>query len=241
MKGGIYPCGAPRSSRTLRSRRQRTPRRRSRDEAADRARQQLPPHGDAHHLRPRRVARDLRPGDRPAALGYEDVRALDRVPVAPRAAVPAPAGGGAARDRPSVLDRGPRLRPRLPPPPHRGATARGPVPARRARGADLGAPPRPHPTAVGDVRHRRARGRLRRGADQDPPLVHRRRRGRGDPGRAPRRRTGTGTDAAADEPWQWEREPSQGEMLARRCDRRHDASAWSGCASPGTRFRPSAP
>ena len=42
----------------------------------------------------------------------------------PRAAVPPPSGGGALRSAPSALDRGSRLRPRLPHPCHRAAVAR---------------------------------------------------------------------------------------------------------------------
>ena len=46
-------------------------------------------------------------------------------------ALPAPPRRGAARPRPPVLDRGPGLRPRLPPPAHRGAAARRRAAARQ--------------------------------------------------------------------------------------------------------------
>ena len=45
--------------------------------------------------------------------------------LAPRAAVPAPARRGAVRPPPPAVDRGPRLRPRLPPAPHRRAAPGG--------------------------------------------------------------------------------------------------------------------
>ena len=108
--------------------------------------------------------------------------------------VPPAAGAGAVRPRPPVLDRGPRLRPRVPRPPHRPAGAGRLAPAVHP-GGPAGVPPaRPRPAAVGAVRHRgprqrrgRPHGQLRR-RHQGPPRRHRRHVGDGDDERHPRRR-----------------------------------------------------
>ena len=109
----------------------------SRHEAAVGDRRQLPQHGDVQRVRPRLVAQPLRPDRRTGRRRAGSDQAAD--PRAHRRAhpVPAPAGRGAARARPAVLDRGPRLRHRLPRPPPRRA-ASGHSRAARRRG-------QPHP------------------------------------------------------------------------------------------------
>ncbi len=109
------------------------------------------------------------------------------------AGVPPAAGPGAVRPRPPVLDRGPRLRPRVPRPPHRPAEAGRLAPAVHPGGPPDLAPARPRPAAVGALRHRGARQRRRRAAGQlrarhqGPPRGHRRHVGHGDDDRHPRR------------------------------------------------------
>ena len=72
-----------------------------------------------------------------------------RVAAAPRPAVPAPARRGAARAARAALDRGPRLRPRLPPAPRRAAGAGWRDGARRVRRRRRQPAARPHATRCG--------------------------------------------------------------------------------------------
>ena len=155
------------------------------------------------------------------------VPARRRAP-APAAAVPLAARAGAVRARPPVLDRGPRLRPRLPHPRVRRAAARRRPAAGRDGGADLRAPARPRPPAVGALRDPRPGRGPRRAADQDPPRGRRRRVGRRDPERAARpaaRRAARSRPAAAER---------RGERVAGRArdarPRRCSALAGSRCA-----------
>ena len=239
--GRIYPCSARRAvpypaTEGAPARRSMS---RSRDEATDRTRQQLPADGDAHHLRPRRVARHLRSRDRAARARVRGRPRADRVAAASRAAVPAPARRGPARHRPSVLDRGSRLRPRLPPAPHRGAATGGPLPARRARRPHRGASPRPHPPAVGDVRHRGSRGRLRRRA-------HRRSTTRASTA-SPARRSSACCSTSSRNRHRRRRPARRGSGSGNRARARCWRAAWSArrparawvCASRATRSRPS--
>src|SRR5688572_27090965 len=98
--------------------------RRTPDATALRARQRLPAHGSRRPARARRVARGLRRRGPRRALVPRRARGDVREPTAAPAAVPAPAGRGAVRSRPALLDRRPELRPRLPPATHRSAIAR---------------------------------------------------------------------------------------------------------------------
>ena len=107
----------------------------------------------------------------------------------PAGAVPPATRGGAARPRPAVLDRGSRLRHRLPRPPPRRAGARHARAARRGRQPHPRPPARSQPPAVGALRHRGRRRRHEdRPAHQGPPRHDRRRVGRADAGRHPRHR-----------------------------------------------------
>ena len=159
----------------------------------------------------------LDPTDVPGGFTADDGEAADREPPRPAAAVPAPGRAGAVRAAPPALDRGPRLRPRLPRAPGRGARRRV------ARASS--------PTFVGEV----AGWPL----DRDRPLWQMwvaeglehghvaldrqgaprgdRRRVRGRGAREPRRpRADAGPDRARRErvePWQADRVPSDVEMI----------------------------
>ena len=121
-----------------------------------------------------------RPVDRArAAYSFDDrVRDLLEARLHLRAAVPAPARRGAVRPAQPVVDRGPRLRPRLPRAPRRAAGAGRAARARRVAADDRRPPARPHPPAVGAVRRRRARARPQSRSSPSAPLVDRRRVGR---------------------------------------------------------------
>ena len=99
---------------------------------------------------------------------------------------PAPASlarhRGAPRPRPSALDRGSRLRPRLAHPPHGHREARWPARARRRRRGHLSPPPRPPPPALGALGPRPPRRRQGRAVLEDPSRLHRRHGGRGHAG-----------------------------------------------------------
>ena len=71
-----------------------------------------------------RVSRSLDPTTSTPGFSYEHVRELLEARAAPDPAVPAPARRGAVRPARADLDRGPRLRPRLPLAPRRAAGAR---------------------------------------------------------------------------------------------------------------------
>ncbi len=167
------------------------------DAAADEPGRPVPGGGVRPDLRARGRPRRLRPRHR-ARRPARDGRHLPARQRAhpPAAAVPLAAGRGPARARPPVLDRGPRLRPRLPHPRLGRAAARRRPPAGRDRRADLRAPARPHPAAVGAVPDPRPAGRPRRAADQGPPLRRRRRVGQRDPRRAARPQPRGPRDAA---------------------------------------------
>ena len=64
----------------------------------------------------------LDPSTAPVEWSFDQVRDMYGAAAAPRAAVPAPARRGAVRPAPPGVDRGPRLRPRLPHPSHRRAS-----------------------------------------------------------------------------------------------------------------------
>ena len=66
----------------------------------------------------------LDPSSAEGGVTLEDVKAVYGAAPAPRPAVPPPPRGGALRPPPPAVDRGPRLRPRLPHPRHRPAVAR---------------------------------------------------------------------------------------------------------------------
>ena len=80
----------------------------------------------------------------------------------------------AAAPRPSVLDRRPGLRPRLPHPPSQPGPARAGRPARRADLPHRRPTDGPHPSAVGGLRHRRPGERTLGTAHQVPPRHDRR-------------------------------------------------------------------
>ena len=65
----------------------------------------------------------LDPSTAPVEWSFDEVRDMYAAAAAPRAAVPATARRGAVRPPSSGVDRGPRLRPRLPSPSHRRALA----------------------------------------------------------------------------------------------------------------------
>ena len=144
-------------------------------------------HGGRRHLDLRPVDGARRPGD-----VQGDPRPHRQAP--PRGAgVPPAAGAGAARPRSPVLDRGPRLRPRVPRPPHRAAGAGRLAPAVHPGGPPGVAAARPRAAAVGAVRHRGPRQRRGRPAGQlrarhqGPPRGDRRHVRDGDDERHPRR------------------------------------------------------
>ena len=136
---------------------------------------------DAERSGPHLLGVDLRPVERSRRRGHVQGDPRARRQSAPRVAhVPPAARAGAARPRPPVLDRGPRLRPGVPRAAHRAA-----APGRLATVLHPGRPPalapaRPQPAALGDVRHRgprrhrRAPERQLRDHDQDPPRGGRR-------------------------------------------------------------------
>ena len=141
-------------------------------------------------LRPCRVGDDLRPRGRARRRRRRGDQAGDPRTHRPAGTVPAATRRGAARPRPAVLDRGPRLRHRLPRPPPRRAGAGDPRAARRGRLPDPRPPARPVAAAVGAVRHRGRRRRdPHRPADEGAPRHDRRCVGRADARRHPRHRT----------------------------------------------------
>ena len=108
-------------------------------------------------------------------------------PPAPRAALPPAAGDAAAADRAAAVGRRPDVQPRVPRPPDRAAAPRPREPAPAPGRAALQPAARPLQAAVGDVDRRgprrwaafrRARRPALRADLEDPPLAHRRRRGR---------------------------------------------------------------
>src|SRR5439155_25681958 len=122
-----------------------------RGETTQRARRYLPILGDADSVRLFLQPVGLRTARRRFLRAAFGVECDDRqTPPPPRAAA-APAGRGALQPGPPVLDRGPRLRPRLPRPPHGGAAARTRRPTGGDRVAHHRTTPRPHSPALGDV------------------------------------------------------------------------------------------
>ena len=71
---------------------------------------------DTGRVRARRQHLCGRPVDRPGTAHAGEPERRGQLAAAPRAAVPSAAGAGAVRARPALLDRGPRLRPRVPRP-----------------------------------------------------------------------------------------------------------------------------
>ena len=152
---------------------------------------------------------DLRPVDGARRTGHVQGdpgrTSTERLPRGP--GVPPAAGAGAVRPRSPVLDRGPRLRPRVPRPPHRPAEAGRLAPAvHPGRPAAL-PPARPRPPAVGALRHRglgqrrrRAEGQLR-ARHQGPPRGHRRHVRHGDDDRHPRRLARRPTPTVLEDRW----------------------------------------
>ena len=122
-------------------------------------------------------------------------RRLVEVPLGPRSA---------------VLDRGSRLRPRLPRPRDHAPAARRRPPARRRGGPSPRTAARPAPPPLGAVRHLGPGRRPRRPVHEDPPLGHRRRIGRRAAGRPARPRAEPRKVEPPEQPWQPESEPSPG-------------------------------
>ena len=150
------------------------------------------------HVRPRLVAEHLRPGGAPGGAGLEATKQHHPRAHRPAGTVPPPAGRGAARPRPAVLDRGSRLRHRLPRAPPRRAAAGQPAAAGRGRQPDHRPAARPQPPAVGAVRDRRRRRRAPRSPSSPrcttPPIDGA--AGALDAGRHPRHRSRRPPDAA---------------------------------------------
>jgi hypothetical protein len=152
--------------------------------AADRLGRHIPGNGDARGLRTRRQHLHRRPDHRAGTAHPGPADPGDRVPAAPRASVPAPAGHRAVRPGPAVLGGGPRLRHRVPRPRAGAAGARRGPAARRAGGPAARPPAGSAASTVGALPHlgagRRPAGDLHQGA----PRGHRRRVRQRDPGRA---------------------------------------------------------
>ena len=145
-------------------------------------------HGVRLDVRARVVDDRVRAAARHRRCRAGDHQAGDPVAHRPARAVPSPARDGAVRARHPVLDRGSRLRHRLPRASPRRAAAGHTAAARRSRQPDHLTAARPPPTAVGALRHRGRRERqVHRAAEQDPPRDHRRRGRRVVAGRAARR------------------------------------------------------
>ena len=130
----------------------------------------------------------VRAAARHRRCGSGDHQAGDPVAHRPARAVPSPARDRAVRARHPVLDRGSRLRHRLPRASPRRTTTGHTAAARRGRQQDHLAAARPAPAAVGALRHRGRRERqVHRAVEQDPPRDHRRRGRRVVAGRPARR------------------------------------------------------
>ena len=187
------------------------------------------------------VVCDLRPEHRAGRRGHlqGDPREHRAAP-APLALLPAEARHGSAGSRPPVLDRGPRLRSRVPRPPHRAAQARRLAPALHPGRADPLAAARSRASAVGDVRDRgprQRRGRaagLLRGADEDPPRGDRRRRRRRDDRRDPRHVARCRAAAAGAALGRPSAVPSSLDLLARTDAQQHPQSVPPGAGAGRT-------
>ena len=168
-----------------------------RHEATDRTRRELLVHGDADVVHARGEPHDPRSVDGAQRLRLRCVPRPLRAAARSRPAVPSPARRGPDRPEPPHLDRGPRLRSRLAPAPHRRAPTRWHQGAVRAGRPSRGHPARSLPTPVGGLADRRSRGRSRRRAQQGAPRRDRRRVGRGAPRRHPRHVTRDRAEAGA--------------------------------------------
>src|SRR5659263_109646 len=119
--------------------------------AADRAGRRFPGDGNAGGVRARRQRVRARPDHRARAVDPASAAAGGALAPTPHPAVSPPVGGGAARTRPALLDRGPGLRHRVPRP---GASVAGPrrrPPVDRAGGPVALPAAGPDPAVVGAV------------------------------------------------------------------------------------------
>src|SRR6056297_693835 len=149
--------------------------------ATDRPRRHVPLSRNGCHAHARGQSLHLRPVD--GGRRPRDVQAdhpLLRGAPAQGEDVPAPAGERASWPGPALLDRGPGVRPGIPPAPHRLAEAGRLAPAVHPDRAAARPPAGSEPPPVGGVGDRRTGQRRRhpagqfRPGDKDPPLGHRR-------------------------------------------------------------------